>query len=655
MKYNINMKQDGSIAFGYIKRAKSIANSTNGQFQFYIDYKEVYHDKECSDEFIDLSFNLTAGSHSFLWVFYYNTNEEIIEDIQFELKYIMIMGITEAALECLSCNSNGQTGFSGVGWDHCETCKMNQYLNDNKCLDCPEDTFSYPNSIGANSCIKRNNCNDFDFKEVHSKCLNNSRTVTYEFLNPNFCNYLNYTLPSQRIEECNDICQDGFYINNETNTCTPCNNGEFSNFTTLSTNPYGCQKCSDGMNSINILNVTKFHNIPMKKDETFCKNECYSEFYSGLCEIYNNEGWKFIKDGIIPGNSLPFGIKLIMTKNIEIVSENSYFEIGYEIIDLKDEEFLFIYLDQVKVNLLSLDKGVHKYSSNLTKGEHEIKIVYQKRRAASGILNLNNPLIINSFILYGSNEGGAVQCVQNPQNPQPSTSIQIPVVTEEVKCTDFTYLNPKTNKCEVLDVLQNSKYGLRFITAGLKNSNELLCDSNSNEICYNNHKFIGPIHDIVKNDIFFMSFDKSDKISVDDFSYVRNKSFNEFGYIFGLFEHHNKTHLQRDLILNENFKIIKNLGSKISKIILSSGSPAIENTYPGFLIKYSDGDQCLSNPEISYTSYIFVICNKNANYNTPKLISKLNNNCTFIFEWENKFGCPSCLKENIESVKVNII
>lgn len=62
-----------------------------------------------------------------------------------------------------------------------------------------------------------------------------------------------------------------------------------------------------------------------------------------------------------------------------------------------------------------------------------------------------------------------------------------------------------------------------------------------------------------------------------------------------------------------------------------------------------------------YETYLFIICNKSNEDNSPKFISnefdsKLYFNldgCTFIFEWNTPFACPSCLKKESVYKTVN--
>lgn len=184
------------------------------------------------------------------------------------------------------------------------------------------------------------------------------------------------------------------------------------------------------------------------------------------------------------------------------------------------------------------------------------------------------------------------------------------------------------------------------------------------------NKFIGPIinqnemveHNIddnEDNDIFYLSLNNKDKLVVKDFTYAIENGICSSGHIFALFEFKNCTdpelHNSNDYQFTSHTKILKNIGSQIDKIILIPGAPYFNNLNPGLAIKYSNGDVCMSNPNLRYSSYIFITCDKSGIYYPPKYIGKLDNNCTYVFEWESLNGCPSCLRKNLEPVAVIIL
>ena len=68
-----------------------------------------------------------------------------------------------------------------------------------------------------------------------------------------------------------------------------------------------------------------------------------------------------------------------------------------------------------------------------------------------------------------------------------------------VECPDFTTVSDRSPGCQILDIVHNKAYRMKFKLKGLKRDMEESCEDN-NEMCYN--KFIGPIRDHKANDIF---------------------------------------------------------------------------------------------------------------------------------------------------------
>lgn len=261
-------------------------------------------------------------------------------------------------------------------------------------------------------------------------------------------------------------------------------------------------------------------------------------------------------------------------------------------------------------------------------------------------------------MIYNSEEGGATLCVK-AENITNITQIppkkNITYVTEiDTSCPDFSILNKTDNKCNLLDVLHNKKHMLLFNLKELHKGFSRICNESS-EICYKN--FIGPINDHKNHDLFFISFNEREKINVQDFSYILDTSspIKESGYLFGLFNNRNTKNIDDtdNIIKIDNIKILKNLGTKLDKVLLIPGIPYTHNISYGIMLNYKNGDICLDDPSKNYTSYLFISCAKFGYYTSPKYLGKVNNNCTYIFEWENRYGCPVCLRKNTTEYPVN--
>jgi hypothetical protein len=135
LKSSTYMKNKGKLSFGYTKKTHINESGTaNGEFKFYVDYVEIVHDKNVTDEFIDVYYDLEKGDHSFLWKYYYTKNNFPVNtdysEFKMNLKYIMIEGMEDGAYECISCSKvKNHAAYSKEGWDHCEACKFGEYFD----------------------------------------------------------------------------------------------------------------------------------------------------------------------------------------------------------------------------------------------------------------------------------------------------------------------------------------------------------------------------------------------------------------------------------------------------------------------------------------------------------------------------------------------
>jgi hypothetical protein len=224
------------------------------------------------------------------------------------------------------------------------------------------------------------------------------------------CDKDSFQLPKNKEEKCDEKCDCGYFkdVNSDgKKRCYPCKDGEYS---TNDTDPFKCISCPEATYGPKVLNVTKFHLIHTHGNDFFCQNECKSSS-SSLCEIYNYKGWKFRKDGVIPGNNLPQGIELTLAKDINIIQEEGFIEFSYEILNLKEEEYFYVELDGFMENI-SITKGKYTKKITLHNGQHKIKFIFKKETTKSEITNTDNSLIISAMSIFGSDEGGATECLK---------------------------------------------------------------------------------------------------------------------------------------------------------------------------------------------------------------------------------------------------
>jgi hypothetical protein len=155
-----------------------------------------------------------------MWVYYY-LNDGKVDNMKMEIKWIVVDGVREAAKECTKC----EKGFSKEGSEKCETCpestyydvgKVYYFLSQKECIKCKEEEFSFPNSYGSESCLKKNDCNKYDYNLRIGECKE-GKSGYEKNITHHLCNLKEQN--STSLEPC-DKCKLGFYLNN--NNCIEC-------------------------------------------------------------------------------------------------------------------------------------------------------------------------------------------------------------------------------------------------------------------------------------------------------------------------------------------------------------------------------------------------------------------------------------------------
>jgi len=221
------------------------------------------------------------------------------------------------------------------------------------------------------------------------------------------------------------------------------------------------------------------------------------------------------------------------------------------------------------------------------------------------------------------------------------------------KCPAFTKSSKSRVNCEPKSILEIKEYSYRFLIGGLDLIQNNECQGET-KLCYGS--FIGPIDNVKEREFFYISYSKRDEIDISDFSYSTNKNKKPEGHIFYLKNSNANYKEKQNFEKHENLKTLLNIGNYLEYIkalpLMTTNEYKFSKT-DGFYLKYSQGDVCLSDPKKNYTSYIFVICDKFSNQNYPIYKMKSTDNCTFYFEWKNKYGCKSCNLDDTEKHYVN--
>ena len=204
----------------------------------------------------------------------------------------------------------------------------------------------------------------------------------------------------------------------------------------------------------------------------------------------------------------------------------------------------------------------------------------------------------------------------------------------EVKCPKLTFKN-NNDDC----ILKNKYYFLGF-----------------NQITYidniENKEFIYfKYFDNNNNSEYFINIFNALNFNNKYYSYVFDKI---KGHIFKLSNIKSNT--------NNPVKKLINIGSKIkyveflpySEIKSNNASDNLlfsQNITTGFFIKYENGDTCIENSNLKYSSIVFLLCENSNNIHSPQYLNYDNKKCLYHFLWKHKSFCSFCTNKILENLK----
>jgi hypothetical protein len=592
------------------------------------------------------SYELSPGFHTFLWQYSKRVeNSDDISKLYAKIEYIEIEGVHSADYECKKCIKSS----SLEGSSQCEFCQANFYFDESldKCVKCPEDTYSDHNSVGMSSCKKKAQClaSDYSFTRTEGCFKNNTEIIHYSWNSPKICSSLSNSvlLPAEKFVHCSK-CTSGQFLqeepDNKKTVCQFCPSGYYSELPQSSK----CKKC-DGYTPKRLL-----------------INEI---FYPNLFPIIfnNSTEWTLFNNKpsvVYKGEKVT---NFILEQNFEIMENQGSIKYEFDIYSLNHPtEILKITLlksDGEKVDSKNLFLSKSFYERNLQKGVYKV-VIMAKIKWSNRTLSYKNKALIslNYLKIENSDLGGGYICKPCPHDTvfnekigacvkcRPGTEIKSNLCNnctqgfynngnqnKCLKCPEFTYSNEDFTSCSPYDIFQFEKLSHRYLFSDIVNIDQQKLCSYEELLCYNN--FLGPIY--YYNEIFYFSPNVQGLPELKDFSYSKISNSKEKGYIFLLKS--SKESKQNSNIIFDNTKILVNTGSEIDYIKLMSNRK-------GFVIKYSQGDKCLEDKSLNYSSYLIFTCHKESNsisnINKPFLIKQINNNCTHIFEWQSRSACPSC-------------
>ena len=613
--YFFNAKNLGRFIIKYKKKSiKEKNNNINGELKIYLDYNLIYFDnsEENNEKFITFYEDFEKGEHE-INIFYSYINNNKDNNLKLLITDFEIIGLENAATECIKCENS----IAPEGSDRCYACEENYYFNENSktCEKCKENEFSFPNILNGNQCIEKKECNEYDYEIKNITNESNKLIINYVLIEPNFC-----------IKNENFINSEEIYINK--NDFEDDNN---ENFEIIDNS-----KCQSG------YSLTSYFKYDFKK-------KLLSNFFDKI------SGFKTNGKEIFIGNFNNNLNENYMKKKILIINNNAYFQITFSLNLNKKEKFeisinnkIFTYSDLIKENLT--------LTIPLNLNENILNINYKKEE---NFLKKENSVAISNIEIFGSNLSKNKKVYKKcPEgfisNEKCEFCIKCNNINEtnidnkcvEKKCPKFTYKkffdnnnNDKIdNECVLTDMILYEKRKLKFNLYQLKLFIKELCEVEDNKVFCNDNNFLGPISEennnyniksnennnnnnefeILNKDLFYISIFNPSKPKIIDINY--DISFNKYknGFIFALFSDE-----------NNNKKILKNLANKIKSVkIFDDNNNNIKN---GILIEYEDSDECLSNQQKNYKSFLYLKCSLEE-ITSPILKHFDKENCIYYFQ-----------------------
>lgn len=219
----------GSVSFFYkvpditIHSANSflvfsqLYSPTVGAFTFTVDSQEQLHLARGANRlgWVNVTIPVVKGVHVFEWVSYMR----FIALVMFDWKKVFTSG--SAANNTLSRAGAVLKDLTVIGTDYhddaCTPCSpgFKSDINSSSCTPCAIDRYSQGDSATcsvcsanttslakASQCVDRTPCTDDDLVPVYSECQNNTRTLSYAYLQPQ----VSKDTHGQTIVNTNDSC-----------------------------------------------------------------------------------------------------------------------------------------------------------------------------------------------------------------------------------------------------------------------------------------------------------------------------------------------------------------------------------------------------------------------------------------------------------------
>ena len=631
----------GLLKITYRKDSFKVNGVRVGVFTVMINLQKVYSDDTIEQAlWKTVELPLESGNQQ-IFIEYRTAKSGAVQTAYAYISSIQVTGTAYADTFCYPC----AYGASQPGSTSCASCDFNQYWDGGKCSDCTNSTFSYKGSIGADSCFPRLPCDSTDYKHVFSPCTNNVREQAWQWKNPIFCDYLNYTLPTTVTQADCEVCQPG-YLSTEVNgasVCVACADGMY-----LDLMNGICKECIEGTFAWRTYNMSDWTDLP-EQFTTYCLTSTGS-----MC--MDSAGWIPSTSYISAGKQITAHSEVFLVRKFNIEANNGVLKFNYQFLNYAGGDLEIYVNGELWGNLNSTANDT--VSIQLSTGNNTLQWVYWPANRTS------EEVRIYDIKIHGSDEGGSTTCLKCPVgsistkgqtrcttcNPGGTSNLNS---TQCMQCPS-DYYSAKPGKCMKCPpgTIHNKNHtacvgteyayfnGVTMFLSNITGRGAIegqyykgICEMPSSKLyCY--QTFYGPLAS--SNKEFYISVLNPAEIALPGASFLYNQS---SAYAFAVAKRSTLSKVREDTTTGCNDQeVVISLGSTVSAVNIVNGNLKIE---------YANGDVC-DNAGNTYGMSLNIYCEKSAGIGWPAYYSE--NGCSFNFVWNSKFGCPVCLFEEMPEV-----
>jgi hypothetical protein len=634
LTFSMKLVKPGNFSLKYRKDTVRLNGRRVGTFMIAKNNERILEDNEIDQSnWKTFVVSLEVGTHE-VSVDYLTQR---IDDIPYPKAYIahvQVVGTKFSDSECYKCPYGG----NNYGSTTCGTCDFNEYLKDDVCTKCPNNTYSYKGAASLEACLPKYPCSENDYKPIYSSCQNGKREKSYVYRDPIFCDVANAPpLPESSQVDC-EPCKPGYLTQNFSGSisCQACPPGSF-----LESGMDQCNNCSAGRYARRQMNITDWSDIP-EKFSTYCL-----KYDGSLC--LHSSGWIPATSYLTTGLNKHRDSEIFLNRYVKIEGNFGFVKVDYRFVT-DANGFLDVYVDREFYETWNSSNRSPSYIY-LNKGSHYVQLVYWN------ILGKQEELRIYSIKIHGSDEGAAARCIecedgsiseegQSVCTPCPAGTSSNLEKNKCVECSVNFYSNLQGSKCircptgtqsnkERTNCIgisyvyfNSSSYFIENITGTGINEGVYvggICNMPSAKL-YCHQTFYGPLPGYKKD--FYISVLNPSHLELPYGEYV---SSNSTSFAFFVTE-------SQDVDQCVVKKRIHSLGKVVSQV------KTIKN---GFSVKYSLGDECVDT--INYNAQIDFLCDKSTGIGWPAFESE--DECQYKFKWVTKYGCPICMYHQMKAVK----